>query len=127
MEASVIFGRLALTNSPIPAPASGSRGRRADHDKRDVRRDVFLARPFPAAHLRRRAGRISLELRGDAGELALLKPEFFGDRARGVAHGASLGLPLGSVAGFSPLAGMTVAAGAGRWSWRLPSELRRAG
>ena len=53
MEASEMFGRLALTNSPIPTSASGSRRWRAGRDK-DVRRIVLPGR-FPAAPLRPRA------------------------------------------------------------------------
>ena len=50
---------------------------------------------------------------GETGELALLAAELPSGCARGVAHGASLGLLRGSVAGFLATAGMTAAAGFG--------------
>jgi hypothetical protein len=108
MEVSVMFGRLALTNSPIPTSASGSRRRRADRDDRgDVRRIVLLGRrswswPDPAA--RRKFG----PLRAEAGELALLKPVFFGDRSRCMAHFRSVPVScraVASLAGFEAFGG----------------------
>jgi len=94
MEASVVFGRLALTNSPIPTSAAGSRDRRADGDKY-VRRDVIPARRLRRTRLAPSALRKFRQLRAEAGELALLKPEFFGDRSRGVAgHQAPPALPV---------------------------------
>jgi hypothetical protein len=51
MEASVVFGRLALTNS-IPAPSASARRHRPDGNNRDVRIVLLacpgkLRRPWP--------------------------------------------------------------------------------
>jgi hypothetical protein len=120
MEASVLFGRLALTNSPIPASAPGSLARRADRDVRDVRRIAFLAGQFPGASLRRQAARIGRQLASERFEPALLHFVFPGNRSRGVAH---LPIPcpaLASLASFSGSAFAIALPGNPGASWAFP-------
>jgi hypothetical protein len=114
MEASVVFGRLALTNSPIPTSATGSRGRRADRDDGEpilARRSFRRALPKP---LRRHR-----EARGERCELPLLAAEFPAAGARGVRrHQEPPALPV-SCRAVAPLAafaafGRRMDAGLGR-------------